>query len=362
MWWKSTDSDKDREIKQLRSQNCELESSIELYERIRLVSEMQREYALAQQKVEEGLHHQLLDGAVTICKIRDSVAQSFHKLEDESQNLQESISSFEQIHELVSNIADSLAEIKRKNNDAGESVISLSKSGEAIERFVTQIQNISDQTNLLALNAAIEAARAGDQGRGFAVVADEVRSLAQKSALASSEINQIVSTITERTGHTKVQIKESEDSANSLYKETGNVQAILSDITDVSKNMFEVIEGSTHLNFLQTVKLDHVTWKSEVYRCVWGLSDKPIEDFVDHHHCRLGEWYYRGKGLRFNQLQAFQELEKPHANVHNEGIRAMKASLSRDKKTTHLALSGMEEASNQVIDLLSQLEGVSQTS
>ena len=64
-----------------------------------------------------------------------------------------------------------------------------------INQVVTTITKVAAQTNLLSLNAAIEAEKAGEYGRGFAVVASEIRRLADQTAVATYDIEQMVKEI-----------------------------------------------------------------------------------------------------------------------------------------------------------------------
>lgn len=62
----------------------------------------------------------------------------------------------------------------------------------AINSVVETITKVADQTNLLSINAAIEAEKAGEAGRGFLVVAREIRRLADQTAVATLDIEQMV--------------------------------------------------------------------------------------------------------------------------------------------------------------------------
>jgi methyl-accepting chemotaxis protein WspA len=73
-----------------------------------------------------------------------------------------------------------------------ERLATLSEKAGRIGTVVTTIHKVADQTNLLSLNAAIEAEKAGEHGRGFAVLASEIRRLADQTAVATDDIEQIV--------------------------------------------------------------------------------------------------------------------------------------------------------------------------
>jgi methyl-accepting chemotaxis protein WspA len=89
----------------------------------------------------------------------------------------------------------SMAQIVEASNSINAKLSVLNEKTANINGFVTTITKVADQTNLLSLNAAIEAEKAGEYGRGFAVVATEIRRLADQTAVATYDIDQMVKDI-----------------------------------------------------------------------------------------------------------------------------------------------------------------------
>lgn len=95
-------------------------------------------------------------------------------------------------------VAETLTEMNKISEAVHQSekvVAQLGEDSGRISTILNTIKEIAEQTNLLALNAAIEAARAGEHGRGFAVVADDVRRLAERTAMSTDEIGNMIYSI-----------------------------------------------------------------------------------------------------------------------------------------------------------------------
>ncbi len=106
-----------------------------------------------------------------------------------------------------------------------------------ISAVVTAINKISDQTNLLSLNAAIEAEKAGEYGRGFSVVAREIRRLADQTAAATLDIEQMVK---EMQSAVSTEVME-------MDKFSEEVRRGVAEVAVISARFGEIIEGVQEL-------------------------------------------------------------------------------------------------------------------
>ena len=135
----------------------------------------------------------------------------------------------------------------------------INEKAENITTVVVTITKVADQTNLLSLNAAIEAEKAGEYGRGFNVVAREIRRLADQTAVATLDIEQMVQEMQTAVsagvmemdkfiGEVKRSAEDVGRISNQLAKIIEQVQALSPSFENVNVSMAQQSRNAAEIN------------------------------------------------------------------------------------------------------------------
>ena len=180
--------------------------------------------------------------------------------------------------DVVNRSIEGMDTIREQIQETSKRIKRLGESSQEIGNIVSLINDIADQTNILALNAAIQASMAGEAGRGFAVVADEVQRLAERSATATKQIENLVKTIQTDTNEAVISMEQTTAEVvrgANLAKDAG---VALDEIQKVSDDLAKLIASISNAAKQQSSSASHIAKTMSVVQEITSQTNSATFD------------------------------------------------------------------------------------
>lgn len=308
--------------------------------------------------------------------------------------------------------------IMEKTNNVNETMKYVNEETKKIHDMVGIIKSVADQTNLLALNASIEAARAGEHGRGFAVVADEIKKLASntknqvsyiqssvsklisevdQAALVLNEVTnsfngsksymedavksingvndslgEIGNSFMEISANTEEQTAASEEMSSNLMVINDKSLKLKEEVIHTGKSFYDIstkideirligVENADQLPIKVQIEIcicDHLMWRWRVYNMILGNVILDENTVGTHKTCRLGKWVEKQDTSAKQLKSLLDELEQPHAQLHELAKKAIREYKSNNIKGAEQALTMMDDCSKTVVSVLKKIKAL----
>jgi methyl-accepting chemotaxis protein WspA len=190
---------------------------------------------------------------------------------DQQQDLVRMGATMQQLAGATDLIANKLGTISEKANN--------------ITAIVGTITRVADQTNLLSLNAAIEAEKAGEFGLGFAVVAKEIRRLADQTAIATVDIEQMIKEMQSSVSTGVMEMDKFSREVRQGVAEVGNITAQVGQVIEQVQELtprFDAVNQGMEMQFQGAQQISEAMMQLSNASTQTADSLQEINRVIDH--------------------------------------------------------------------------------
>jgi methyl-accepting chemotaxis protein PixJ len=210
-----------------------------------------------------------------------AIAESMQGIAANAQQAQQKVQDADRVlqagDEAMNRTVEGISAIQETVEETAQKVKRLGEASQKISRVVNLIRDLANQTNVLALNASLEANNLGSPDQGFTVVAEEVRSLAERSAIATREIEQIVGDIQTETEQVVTAMETGRGQVIAGTELVETTRQTLTSIASVSAQIRHLVEDMAQAATTQTQTSMSV---AETMQAVEAIAQKNSEQSI----------------------------------------------------------------------------------
>ncbi len=269
-----------------------------------------------------------------IGRVQMTAKQAREAMEASNQKVEAGLSTAVETEQSLQTIQKAVSEVSQQMDQLDHSVTVMGKGTQEMETIMNAVADVARSNGAIAEELA-----SGSEQVMQSV--QEVSAFSEENSASAEEVSASTEEVSAQVEQTTAAVR--------------NLDRLIQNLREVAGQFRLSHDGHALVAQIDTFKKAHTTWVNRVTEMLNGGQTIAREDLVSHHDCALGNWYAGLGEFEFGGLEVFQQLEQPHARLHQMAAEAVQAHERGNHDEAKRYLDEMRLVSRQVITLLDQI-------